>query len=194
MRKTVLKMTLGAMVVLMGACGTKKIAGGFEEEKNVPAEEYAMEEPAIRAASSFESGREFLAVQGATANARGELSSKLSAAIVAASEVFGVDFSQYAGDDESGMNVRDTETKVSGLVSAVSNNVVKGSNLVKQNKYYNKANKLYKIYVCVEFDGTAEEMTKAALEQIKQKVSDEDRKTIEARQQEFEKKIREKLK
>ena len=92
------------------------------------------------------------------------------------------------------MNVQDTETKATQFVSTVAKNVVKGSHIVKQNKYYKKTNKMYKIYVCVEFDGTAEEMAEAALKELKQKVSDEDRIKIEFRQEEFEKKIEEKLK
>ncbi len=221
MKKTLLTIAFGAVVATLSSCGgSKQVADNyynnpgnnqyqqrpiqqqqdnsqsgddFDEVPNTPAEEYAALSPATRAASSFQSGREFLAAQGAATNARAELSNKLTAAIVAASEIFGIDFSKYAGTDEEGQNVTDTETKATVFVSSISKNVLNGSAVVKQNKYFNKKNKLYKVYACVEYGGTVSEMVDQAVKQLKQKVSDEDRVKIEYRQEEFEKKIEQRM-
>ncbi len=193
MKKYFILSALVAVVTLMSSCGGSKQVvdndyynnpvknqkidsngdDGLVETKASPAEEYAELAPATRASGVFESGREYLATKGAATNAIGELSNRVTTAILAASEIFGIDFSKYAATDDEGQNVYDTETKATNFVSSISKNIISGASIVKKNRYYKSQNKLYRVFVCVEYNGDASQMAKKSVEELKQKVSDD---------------------
>lgn len=165
-----------------------------KEIKMTAAEEYALKEPGKRAAGKGVSARESMAQQLAEMNARRQFSDALSAAILSACKEFGLQFTQYAGDDEEGMNIADEGSKATTLVKSISENVIKNTTVVKKNKFFKKKNRRYTIYVCLEYNGSVAEMAEEATKSLKQKVSGNDRAKLEREMKDFEAEIEKQLK
>ena len=165
-----------------------------KEIKLTAAEEYALKEPGKRAAGKGVSARESMAQQLAEMNARRQFSDALSAAILSACKEFGLQFTQYAGDDEEGMNIADEGSKATTLVKSISENVIKNTTVVKKNKFFKKKNRRYTIYVCLEYNGSVAEMAEEATKSLKQKVSGNDRAKLEREMKDFEAEIEKQLK
>lgn len=165
-----------------------------KEIKLTAAEEYALKEPGKRAAGKGVSARESMAQQLAEMNARRQFSDALSAAILSACKEFGLQFTQYAGDDEEGMNIADEGSKATTLVKSISENVIKNTTVVKKNKFFKKKNRRYTIYVCLEYNGSVAEMAEEATKSLKQKVSGDDRAKLEREMKDFEAEIEKQLK
>lgn len=165
-----------------------------KEIKLTAAEEYALKEPGKRAAGKGVSARESMAQQLAEMNARRQFSDALSAAILSACKEFGLQFTQYAGDDEEGMNIADEGSKATTLVKSISENVIKNTTVVKKNKFFKKKNRRYTIYVCLEYNGSVAEMAEEAAKSLKQKVSGDDRAKLEREMKDFEAEIEKQLK
>ena len=165
-----------------------------KEIKLTAAEEYALKEPGKRAAGKGVSSRESMAQQLAETDARRQFSDAISTAILSASKDFGLQYTQYAGDDEQGMNIADEGSKAMTIAKSVSENVIKGTTLVKKNKFYNKKNRRFTIYVCLEYNGSVGEMAQEVAQSLKQRVSENDRAKIVREMKEFEAEIEKQLK
>lgn len=79
------------------------------------------------------------------------------------------------------------------MVDIVSQNIIRNTHVVKKNKYYNSKNKIYTIFICLEYMGEVSDIAKNTTEQIIQQVSDKDRSKIQKEIDAFKKEIELKL-
>ncbi len=164
-----------------------------DEVKKTPAEEYALAAPGKRAAGSGRSWSENVAQQAAEADARRAFSESIDAAIKSAFDRAGIDYDLYSGNNESGNQVTDGGSKQRAMVDIVSQNIIRNTHVVKKNKYYNSKNKIYTIFICLEYMGEVSDIAKNTTEQIIQQVSDKDRSKIQKEIDAFKKEIELKL-
>lgn len=160
-----------------------------QEVRLSEAEEYALRAPGKRAAGKGVSSNESMAQQLAETEARRAFSDAIAASVTAAAKRSGFDITQYAGGEEDGQAVTDGGEKQNTLAKSVSNEIVASTVVVKKSKFYNSSNKRFTVYVCLEYDGDVAEMAKKAVQQVKQRVSDEDRIKIEYNLEKFEEEV-----
>ncbi len=159
------------------------------EVKNTPAEDYALAAPGKRASGSGKSWSENVAQQAAEADARRAFSEKIDVAITSALKRANVDMTQYAGDDNSAQTGTDGGQKQNALIKSISQNIVANTYVVKKNKYYNSKNKIYTIFVCLEYGGEVSDLAEKTTKQIMQRVTDDDRMKIQKELDAFEQEI-----
>ena len=71
-------------------------------------------------------------------------------------------------------------------MSSISSQILRNVHVVKKSAYY-QDNKTYKVYVCVEFMGTPEQMFTGFAEVLERNLSEEDKVTLEVHQEEMRK-------
>ena len=184
--------TAFTMVLTLSSCGSSKSSTTSDygqEVKNVESQEYALQAPGKRAWGTGRSNREDIATTLAETNARQRFSDALEAAIISASKVRGVSIEQYAGGYNDGMSNTDSGVQTNTLAKSVSANIIRNAYQVKLNRFNNAQNHQWTVFVCLELAGTPDDIAKEAVAQIKQRVSDEDRKKIDDANNAFEKEI-----
>lgn len=159
------------------------------EVKNTPAEDYALAAPGKRASGSGKSWNENVAQQAAEADARRAFSESIDAAIISAFKLSNIDITQYAGNDNSAQTGTDGGQKQNALLKSISQNIVANTHVVKKNKYYNNKNKIYTIFVCLEYGGEVSDLAEKTTKQIMQRVTDDDRMKIQKELDSFEQEI-----
>lgn len=203
MKRKDLILTASFITLMLCSCGgSKQMSNNYynnpqtisnndygNEVKNTPAEDYALAAPGKRAAGSGKSWSENVAQQAAEANARRAFSESIDAAILSAFKLSNIDITQYAGDDNTAQTGTDGGQKQNALIKSISQNIVANTHLVKKNKYYNSKNKLYTIFVCLEYGGEVSDLAEKATKQIMQRVTDDDRTKIQKELDAFEQEI-----
>ncbi|MBR2114899.1 MAG: hypothetical protein IJ929_09580 [Prevotella sp.] len=165
-----------------------------DEVKLTEAEKYAEKMPEKRSAGKGVAPKESMARQLARLDARANFAEAISAAVTSAAKDTGGDLSQYAGDDEEGMNVEDAASRAKTWKESISREIINNTIEVKKNVFYNKRTRKYTVYVCLEYNGEVSNMVNQVVKNVRQKVSDKDRKRIEANLDAFEQEIEAKLK
>lgn len=148
--------------------------------KLTDAEAYALKKPITRASGEGQSSRPNLARQYAADDARSALSQALESALLRASKNTDSDLSQYLGSDDDAENLYETESRKNNLAKEICQNVLKGTPIVKMDKFYNKKNKRYTVIVCVEYIGDPSDMAKETVKNLKNRLSDDDKKKFES--------------
>ena len=161
--------------------------------KLTDSEAYALKKPATRASGKGTSMRENIARQKAMDDARGALSQSLETAIMNASKSLSFDIEQYASSDEDGASVTDGGSRSNQLTKTISQNILKGTPVVKTDKFYKKKNRMYTIFVCVEYSGGVEELAEEAVKELKNRISDKDRARIDSELDKWQKEIENEL-
>lgn len=197
MKKNFLVMAFGMVAMLMlTPCmshANNSVSYSYQDEddrgkevKKTEAEKYAEKKPVKRQAGKGVSFKETSARQLARLDARASFAETLSAAITsAAKNVYG-ELSSFAGDDESGQGVTEGGEKQGTLSKSIANEVIKNTVEVKKNTFYNKKTRRYTVYVCLEYNGEAQDMAKEAVKQVRQRIPVKDRKRIEENLEKFE--------
>ncbi|NPD91137.1 hypothetical protein [Xylanibacter muris] len=148
-------------------------------------EQYALADPGRRAAGKGTSYNESTARNLAELDARATMSKAIDAAVEAAAKSGSLGYHKYSGNDNSGQTVGDEGTKTNDVTSVYSANIIKNANIVKVNKFFGK-NRQYTVFVCLEYNGTVADIAKKVVENVRQNVSDADRKKIDSNLKEFE--------
>lgn len=180
------------VAMLLVSCGSSKSGTSNPYGKEMvltESEAYALQKPGKRAAGKGESYDESAARQLAELDARATFSNALASAIVSAAKKSNVDITQYAGSTTDGMTATDGGGQANTMAKSISTNIIKNTNIVKVNKFFGN-NRVYTIFVCLEYIGEIEDMAKEAAQQVKQRVSDEDRAKIQYELEKFEKEIK----
>lgn len=196
MKKTfIISLVMAATAVIVSSCGgAGKVQNTSGAQQTNPygtevalteCEQYALADPGRRAVGKGNSYNESTARDLAELDARATLSRAIDAAVESAMKSGSLSYSQYAGDDNSGMSVNDEATKTNNTRSSYSANIIKNTNIVKINKFFGK-NRQYTVFVCLEYNGTVADIAKKAVQNVRQKVSDADRAKIDANLKEFE--------
>lgn len=200
MKKALFFAAVAALVV--SSCGTTKVkvptgkdsATGIQTEAIEGSLCYELQEqkPTLRSVGSGLNHKEASAKQRANANAMAEYANKIGAAVEAACEIIGINLDKYAGDDVSGMSISDQSEEGGTLVNTVAKQTVKNTTIIKTERYY-KTNKQYLVYVCIEFSGDLSELLKEVEDNLKEKITEADRQKLEARHDEFRKRMETKM-
>lgn len=161
--------------------------------KLTDSEAYALKKPATRASGKGTSMRENIARQKAMDDARGALSQSLEMAIMNASKTLSFDIEQYSASDDDGASLYEGGSRSNNLVKTISQNVLKGTPVVKTDKFYKKKNRMYTVFVCVEYSGGVEEMAEEAVKELKNRISDKDRARIDSELDKWQKEIENEL-
>lgn len=190
---------------MLTSCGSSKEVATASQKMNpataygqetalTSSEEYALLSPGKRASGRGSSWDESTAQQLAEMEARRAFSEGIDAAILSACKRSGIDIQQYSGDNNTGSSVNDGGIKTNTLTKSISQNIVSNTSVVKKNRFYNNNNRIYTIFVCLEYNGEVQQIAKEATKQIMQRVADEDRLKIENELNEFEQEITKELK
>lgn len=204
MKKSIILAAIAALIVC--SCGTSKRTGvvtvptGKASPTGITAalvegsQCYDLQEqkPALRSVGSGTNFKEATAKQTANTQALAEYATKISAAVEAACEEVGVSLAKYAGDDTTGMFVSDQSSEGGNLASIVAKQTVRNTTVIKTERYI-KSNKEYLIYVCIEYSGDLSDLIRETEENLKDKISEADRQKLEARHEDFRKRMETKM-
>ncbi|MCH5301888.1 MAG: hypothetical protein J1E77_03520 [Prevotella sp.] len=207
MKKIVCLAQLAMAVLVFASCGSsKKLPQASKAEMENPygtklelteSERYAMEAPEKRASGKGVSASESVARQLAEDNARTALSKAIDVAVQNATRTMVVRINQYAGGDTDGMNATDEGQQNDLNNMTFSSNIIANTKVVKLEKFYGK-NRQYTIFVCLEYDGSIEDITRKLAEKamptLQQRVPDSAREKMQSYFKDFQQVIENELK
>ena len=189
--KKILFFAASALFTLMIiSCGSSKSTASQENSvygtKLEQNECYKLAEamPQKRVVGTGQSFSESTARQQAELDARAQLSRKIDAAILSASRNFNLDYAKSIGNSGEAKHDLNTEGKRAVLQQEISQNIISRTSVIKTERYATKS-RMFTVFVCVEYDGTSEELAKKSVEIVKHVVSDADRAKIDAQQDAF---------
>ena len=198
MKKVLISLLSTAMLGFVSCGTTRNAIQATKSEMESPygksveltvCERMAEEKPGLRASGKGVSYNESSARQIAELEARAQMSRALETAIINAAKSANVDITQFAGGDRDGMSATDAGGKQNMLTEIISSNIIGGANVIKTEKFYD-SNRKYTIFVCLEYNGTLQEMAHRTYEQVRQRVSDEDRAKIDKENEKFEEEVK----
>lgn len=188
-----------AVLSLMTSCGTsqKTVSGEVNPYGKSVASEPCIElyeqNPSIRAYGQGQHFKEMTARNIAELQANAMFARKIEQAVISATEDLGISLSQYAADDKSGRSVTDQSAESKDLAASISQQVVRDAHVIKTSRYIGKNNQ-FTVFVCMEYGTDKDALVKDIEDKVKEKISADDRATLEKRHNEFRDKVYGKLK
>lgn len=188
-----------AVLSLMTSCGTsqKTVSGEVNPYgKSVASEpciEFYEQNPSVRAYGQGQHFKEMTARNIAELQANAMFARKIEQAVISATEDLGISLSQYAADDKSGRSVTDQSAESKDLAASISQQVVRDAHVIKTSRYIGKNNQ-FTVFVCMEYGTDKDALVKDIEDKVKEKISADDRATLEKRHNEFRDKVYGKLK
>lgn len=164
-----------------------------DKVKLTESESYALKKPATRASGKGTSMRENIARQKAMDDARGALSQSLEMAIMNASKNLSYEIEEFSASDEDGQSLYEGGSRSNTLSKTISQNVLKGTPIVKEDKFYKKQNRMYTVFVCVEYNGSVEDLAEATVKELRNRIPDKDRSRIDSELDKWQKEIENEL-
>lgn len=194
MKKNAFLLAIAAVFFTFMSCGSSKVPQASKTEQDNPygkevfktkSELLTEAGKGVRAYGKGVSFSESAARELAEMDARAQFSRSIATAIETATKRVGFDITKYAGGNNEGMSATDGGERQNYLTKAISSNIVTNTSVINTDKFYGKDRK-YTIFVCLEYNGTLEEMANKSAEIVKQLVSDEDRAKIDQNNDDFE--------
>lgn len=188
-----------AVLSLMTSCGTsqKTVSGEVNPYGKSVASEPCIElyeqNPSVRAYGQGQHFKEMTARNIAELQANAMFARKIEQAVISATEDLGISLSQYAADDKSGRSVTDQSAESKDLAASISHQVVRDAHVIKTSRYIGKNNQ-FTVFVCMEYGTDKDALVKDIEDKVKEKISADDRATLEKRHNEFRDKVYGKLK
>lgn len=188
-----------AVLSLMTSCGTsqKTVSGEANPYGKSVASEPCIElyeqNPSVRAYGQGQHFKEMTARNIAELQANAMFARKIEQAVISATEDLGISLSQYAADDKSGRSVTDQSAESKDLAASISQQVVRDAHVIKTSRYIGKNNQ-FTVFVCMEYGTDKDALVKDIEDKVKEKISADDRATLEKRHNEFRDKVYGKLK
>jgi len=188
-----------AVLCLMTACGTSRgtVSGEVNPYGKAVASEPCIElyeqNPSIRAYGQGQHFKEMTARNIAELQANAMFARKIEQAVISATEDLGISLSQYAADDKSGRSVTDQSAESKDLAASISQQVVRDAHVIKTSRYIGKNNQ-FTVFVCMEYGTDKDALVEDIEQKVKEKISADDRATLEKRHNEFRDKVYGKLK
>ena len=125
--------------------------------------------------------------------ARAMFARKIESAILTATEDMGISMEKYAADDQTGQSVTDQSGEANDLAMSIAQQVIRNTHPIKITRYI-KSNNQFTVFVCIEYSGNENILTDQIEQNVKDKISQEDREKIEQRHDEFRQRVLESLK
>ena len=188
-----------AVLSLMTSCGTsqKTVSGEVNPYGKSLASEPCIDlyeqNPSVRAYGQGQHFKEMTARNIAELQANAMFARKIEQAVISATEDLGISLSQYAADDKSGRSVTDQSAESKDLAASISQQVVRDAHVIKTSRYIGKNNQ-FTVFVCMEYGTDKDALVKDIEDKVKEKISADDRATLEKRHNEFRDKVYGKLK
>lgn len=188
-----------AVLSLMTSCGTsqKTVSGEVNPYGKSVASEPCIElyeqNPSVRAYGQGQHFKEMTARNIAELQANAMFARRIEQAVISATEDLGISLSQYAADDKSGRSVTDQSAESKDLAASISQQVVRDAHVIKTSRYIGKNNQ-FTVFVCMEYGTDKDALVKDIEDKVKEKISADDRATLEKRHNEFRDKVYGKLK
>lgn len=188
-----------AVLSLMTSCGTsqKTVSGEVNPYGKSVASEPCIElyeqNPSVRAYGQGQHFKEMTARNIAELQANAMFARKIEQAVISATEDLGISLSQYAADEKSGRSVTDQSAESKDLAASISQQVVRDAHVIKTSRYIGKNNQ-FTVFVCMEYGTDKDALVKDIEDKVKEKISADDRATLEKRHNEFRDKVYGKLK
>lgn len=188
-----------AVLSLMTSCGTsqKTVSGEVNPYGKSVASEPCIElyeqNPSVRAYGQGQHFKEMTARNIAELQANAMFARKIEQAVISATEDLGISLSQYAADDKGGRSVTDQSAESKDLAASISQQVVRDAHVIKTSRYIGKNNQ-FTVFVCMEYGTDKDALVKDIEDKVKEKISADDRATLEKRYNEFRDKVYGKLK
>lgn len=188
-----------AVLSLMTSCGTsqKTVSGEVNPYGKSVASEPCIElyeqNPSVRAYGQGQHFKEMTARNIAELQANAMFARKIEQAVISVTEDLGISLSQYAADDKSGRSVTDQSAESKDLAASISQQVVRDAHVIKTSRYIGKNNQ-FTVFVCMEYGTDKDALVKDIEDKVKEKISADDRATLEKRHNEFRDKVYGKLK
>lgn len=188
-----------AVLSLMTSCGTsqKTVSGEVNPYGKLVASEPCIElyeqNPSVRAYGQGQHFKEMTARNIAELQANAMFARKIEQAVISATEDLGISLSQYAADDKSGRSVTDQSAESKDLAASISQQVVRDAHVIKTSRYIGKNNQ-FTVFVCMEYGTDKDALVKDIEDKVKEKISADDRATLEKCHNEFRDKVYGKLK
>lgn len=185
--------------IFLTSCGSSKNAQGggvnpYGEAVSVDiCQTMAEENPQTRAFGQAEHFNMSTARNLAAMEARAEFSSRVGTAIKAALGKATLQDAQAYATEDAGAKVFDGLGVSVESIESLSKNLISNTMIIKTSSYYNSKNKMYHVFVCVEYADGIDGMKKNIVNNISQQISDEKKAELEFRIDEFEKGIEEEL-
>ena len=183
-----------AVLSLMTSCGTsqKTVSGEVNPYGKSVASEPCIElyeqNPSVRAYGQGQHFKEMTARNIAELQANAMFARKIEQAVISATEDLGISLSQYAADDKSGRSVTDQSAESKDLAASISQQVVRDAHVIKTSRYIGKNNQ-FTVFVCMEYGTDKDALVKDIEDKVKEKISADDRATLEKRHNEFRDKV-----
>ena len=182
MKKIVYLLSVLFVAQLFVACGSAKQAAGSSkagssigvEEALSPAEEYALQNPAIRAAGNGVDLEVSAATSLAELDAREKMARTLAAAIVSAQQKMVNARSKAAITQNGNEQVTDRNSGMDAMGSQIAKETVKNAVIVKTNRY-KLPNGLYNVWVCLEYVKGLDSMLETTCKKVESLISEDDK-------------------
>ena len=176
-----------AIALMSFSCGsTKKV---ITSESVNPYGKAVASEPCIelyeqapykRAYGNGQHFKEATARNIAELQARAMFARKIEAAVLAATEDIGVSLEKYAADDQSGEG--------NDLAMSIAQQVIRNTHTIKTTRYL-KSNNQFTVFVCMEYAGDENTLVDHIEQNVKDRISQDDRAKIEQRHNQFRQRI-----
>lgn len=170
------------VMAFMNACGGSKQAAVEDSPygKAVATEPcivYAEQNPTTRAWGNGEHFKLSTANNLAEMQARAKYARGLATLITEVVKEQGAGTSMYAGDDETGQAVSDQAYIADDTVDGMAKEIIKNTAVVKTS-VYQKPNKQYNVFVCVEYRQSIAQMAEDIAKKIDSKLTDDQKNRI----------------
>lgn len=185
--------------VFFTSCGSSKNAqgGGVNPYGEAVAvdicQTMAEESPQTRAFGEAKHFKMSTARNLAAMEARAEFSDRVGSAIKKALGAATLQDAQAFATEDAGTMVYDGLGISVESIESLSKNLISNTMIIKTSSYYNSKNKMYHVFVCVEYADGIDGMKKSIVNSINQQIPDEKKAELEFRIDEFEKGIEEEL-
>lgn len=149
---TLLALVCAAMVIVPNANAQKK-----HKVKVDKVVKYAQKDPQRRAWGEGAHFNESTARNIAEMQARAALSARVESAVYQMMEEAVIDKTQYVSNGSTAAALDESTTDRKTTTSAITSQVLRNTPVVKTSIYY-QDNKQYKVYVCIEYQGSVDEL------------------------------------
>jgi hypothetical protein len=157
---TLLALVCAAMVIVPNANAQK-----MQKQKPNKVVKYAQKKPETRAWGEGTHFNESTARNIAEMQARAALSAKIESGVYQMLEEAVTDKTQYVSNGNTAAALAESTTERKTQTSAITSQVLRNTPVVKTEIYY-QDNKQYKVYVCVEFQGSIDDLYNKFAENI----------------------------
>lgn len=144
--------------------------------------------PFKRAYGTGQHFKEATAKNIAELQARAMFARKIESAILSATEDMGISLEKYAADDQSGRSVTDQSGEGNDLAMSIAQQVVRNTHTIKTTRYI-KSNNQFTVFVCMEYAGDENTLAGQIEQNVKDRISQDDRAKIEQRHNQFRQRI-----